>query len=364
MKRMPQLDALRAFAVLGVFTNHWLPAGVAVLPWGNLGVQLFFVLSGFLITGILLDVREKTRTAYTIGVGLRRFYARRFLRIFPLFYATLAVGWIIGLPNIRASLPWHAVYASNFYVAFVNHTPGEASHLWTLAAEEQFYLVWPCVILLLPMRFLKPLFCILIATAFAWRLIGTALRMDPFTLQALPINTVDFFAFGGFLALLHREGLPSDGRHVLFNRGLLVFAAVAFLPSAILNLAGAHVFALGGTTLDVPVQWERIVLPSAAAFLFVNAIHHASHGIGGRLGSVLEHRVLLHLGKVSYGLYLLHLPLMAAINLLLVGAGWNAMEPRSWALFVPKAVVTALVAMMSWRFFEKPLNGLKRHFPY
>lgn len=365
MKHMRQLDSLRAFAVFAVFTNHWLPAEVAVLPWGSLGVQLFFVLSGFLITGILLDVRGKIRDGeYSVGSGLRRFYARRFFRIFPLFYATLALGWIIGLPSIRAYLPWHALYASNFLVAFVDPTPGETSHFWTLAIEEQFYLLWPCVILLASRRWLKPVFAAMVAAAVLWRLGGTAVRMNPFTLQALPPNTVDFFAFGAYLALLRQDGGWHDTRNLLFRPWVVVCAAAAFVPGAIMNLLGMHAVGIGGIVLDPPVQWERIVVPTAAAVLFVNLIRGASEGFRGRAGRILEHPVLVHMGRISYGLYLLHLPAIAAVNLALIELDFAAMEPRSWALFVPKVLLTVAVALASWHWFEKPMNGLKTRFPY
>ena len=365
MNHMRQLDSLRAFAVLAVFTNHWLPLNIAVLPWGSLGVQLFFVLSGFLITGILLEVRESACSGrYSVRHGLRQFYARRFLRIFPLFYATLAVGLLIGLPNVRASFPWHALYLSNFYVAFINHHPGETSHLWTLAAEEQFYLIWPCVILLLPKRLLTPAFAALVAVAILWRLVGAALRMNPFALQALPINTVDFFAYGAYLASLQRDAPHSIAGHPLFHRLVVLGAALLMLPGAVLRIAGIHEYTIAGIQLNIPIHWERTVVPTAAAVLFVNLIHRASRGFGGPVRRVLENPILLHMGKISYGLYLLHLPLLAAVSLALAHFGWPALEPRSWALFVPKVLLTVAVAMLTWHLFEKPLNALKRNFPY
>ena len=107
---MPQLDSLRAIAVIGVMVHHFWPKGEILLglTTGFLGVQLFFVLSGFLITGILLRARDVVSAGLqSTRTEIRRFYIRRFLRIFPLFYGMLAVTWIVGVPEVRDSLAWH-----------------------------------------------------------------------------------------------------------------------------------------------------------------------------------------------------------------------------------------------------------------
>ena len=158
---MPQLDSLRTIAVFGVMLHHFWPEAEirAGLTFGFLGVQLFFVLSGFLITGILLRGREVAhRTQQSARKSFGLFYARRFLRIFPLFYATLAVAWWVGLPEVRDSVFWHLAYASNIYFVHIGDWHGSISHLWSLAVEEQFYLVWPFIILLTPRRFLLPVY--------------------------------------------------------------------------------------------------------------------------------------------------------------------------------------------------------------
>src|SRR3990172_5011715 len=121
--RVAQLDSLRALAVGGVLYAHFVPAGhplaaLHVLPWGALGVQLFFVLSGLLITGILLACKRGIESGrQSLGFSLRRFYARRTLRIFPAYYLTLALTTATLWPVVRETLPWHVAYASNFYLA-------------------------------------------------------------------------------------------------------------------------------------------------------------------------------------------------------------------------------------------------------
>ena len=116
MNRMVQLDALRAFAVMGVILYHSTRWRLQI-PLGPYGVRLFFVLSGYLITGILLRAREAADDQARSGI-LLAFYARRFLRIFPIFYVSLAVLWLLGQPSIRETIAWHACYLSNFLIAF------------------------------------------------------------------------------------------------------------------------------------------------------------------------------------------------------------------------------------------------------
>ncbi len=138
----PQLDSLRAFAVLAVlFTHFWRYDS----ELGELGVRLFFVLSGFLLTSILLRERDRSRElAISRPRLLRDFYARRILRIWPIYYAALFASVLLGAQGIARTFAWHALFASNIlFFLEQSWTPPEVAHLWTLAVEEQFYLVLP-----------------------------------------------------------------------------------------------------------------------------------------------------------------------------------------------------------------------------
>ena len=142
LRYLPELDTLRALAVTGVIVHHYVPAHeLGILAIG--GVELFFVLSGFLITRLLLAARrEVERGRQHRAAALGRFYARRALRIFPLYYLVVAVLAAVDLPPAREILPWLLTYTLNFHMAsrgYVDHF----AHFWTLAVEEQFYLVWP-----------------------------------------------------------------------------------------------------------------------------------------------------------------------------------------------------------------------------
>src|SRR6187455_3159440 len=127
---MPQLDALRTFAVFAVMIHHFWPEATLNLPLGFVGVQLFFVLSGFLITGILWPAREAVQSGrWPAPTVFGRFYARRVLRIFPLFYGTLAVLFVVGISDVRDSWIWHVSYLSNVHFAMLGWFPLHISHL-------------------------------------------------------------------------------------------------------------------------------------------------------------------------------------------------------------------------------------------
>jgi peptidoglycan/LPS O-acetylase OafA/YrhL len=213
---MPQLDSLRTFAVAAVMVHHFWPEATFNLPLGFVGVQLFFVLSGFLITGILWPAREAVQTGrWRAWKVFQRFYTRRFLRIFPLFYGVLAVLCLLGISEVRDSLPWHISYLSNFYFAQLGWFPNHINHLWSLAVEEQFYLVWPFVIVLTPRRFLLPALVAIAAVGPAYRWIGGLMDVDWMWTFTPPFANVDSLALGGILGYAwatEAEGAGGAGR--------------------------------------------------------------------------------------------------------------------------------------------------------
>jgi peptidoglycan/LPS O-acetylase OafA/YrhL len=174
LPHMPQLDGIRAIAVLMVMWHHFQPKYLSQsvgAPWGAVGVGLFFTLSGFLITRILLRCKLKIAAGEaTMGTMLRQFYVRRCLRIFPLYYGVLLVLVIFNVTGIRERVWWHLGYLSNVLFSYYYPSRGGAveRHFWSLAVEEQFYLVWPLVIFLTPRVLLMPVILLTIAVAPYW----------------------------------------------------------------------------------------------------------------------------------------------------------------------------------------------------
>ncbi len=342
---MLQLDGLRALAVLAVVLHHTLPDSVTrVVDLGGYGVQLFFVLSGFLITGILLKARQEAEQA---GVGrprvLRAFYARRFLRIFPLYYAVLLIAYCMHAPGIREGIFWFVSYLANFYYALEGTFSGAGSHLWSLAVEEQFYLCWPILVLFLPRRLLPWLLGATILVGPSSRLVVALLtggREVP--TRILTTSCLDALGAGAFLAWLWQAEQASIALRTRLGR--LALATGAGLLLAFYTLQTFHV----GAAIRL------IAGGTGSALVFGWVINRAAGRDTGPAGWLLECRPIVYLGTISYGMYVYQ-------NFIIWG--WFTTS-RGLGQFLSVFVITAAVAAVSWHFFEKPLNNLKRFFPY
>jgi peptidoglycan/LPS O-acetylase OafA/YrhL len=357
---MSQLDSLRFFAVLGVMVLHfWDPRPelwILRLNWGALGVRLFFVLSGFLITGILLGCREFAERQPGRHLFLvRQFYIRRFLRIFPLYYLVLLVLVVADIAPARNLWPWLFSYTTNIWVWHHLNWPEKVGHFWTLAVEEQFYLVWPWLVLFLRRRWLVPLLLALTVLSPAYRFYAAgqhpADAAGNFTAGALTIAVVDNLAFGALLALLFRSGIGEHRVQQLLQRVVLPIGTASF----VLLLASSHY----GWSRRAMVTFDQ----SAAGLIFCWLIGRASRGFGGWLGRLLEYRPLPYLGKISYGIYVFHNFVPPA---LVSVAGWlgYAYHQPGQLNFLLGSVGSIALAALSWELFERRINGLKRYFRY
>jgi len=347
-KHYPQLDSLRAFAVAGVAWHHWMPHHTYGLPFGS-GVKLFFVLSGFLITGILLDAKKKSAD----GLGnpktiLKNFYIRRFLRIFPLYYAVLIAATILCVSNLRETYHWYFLFTTNFYLLFNNEFVRYINHFWSLAIEEQFYLFWPLLVFFIPTRRLPLFLVLMILLAPMYRLIGDVAFAEVKLWDMATIAHFDSLSIGALLAYYRRFPLPS---HLMNYR----FGCIPILTVSILA---------GFLTKKVSLinSWLGFSSSTFLCIAFGVLIHACVSGIQGPIGKVLEFRVFRYLGTISYGLYVLHLlasiPAHATLKLLPVFhnvPGITLILMSFWTVFG---------AALSWKFFEAPLNQYKRYFPY
>ena len=359
---MPQLDALRAFAVLLVLAHHWLPEELRLgMNTGRFGVRLFFVLSGFLITAILFHARRQSEgLTYPKQGVMRSFYARRFLRIFPLYYAVLGVAVLAGLlgytraAGIVETLPWHAAYFSNVLYGLTGGTTHMATHFWSLAVEEQFYLVWPWVVVFTPRRFMLPALIALVALGPLWRAFAIWQDYSIFAVRWQVVACLDSLGLGALLALLRFEyAAPDQAMHRLRRLSLAVGIPIL-----------AATLALDQVDSRLP-EWPGWVVVGdlGAALVFVWLIDWAARGVGGRAGRVLNNRALLYLGRISYGIYVLHIFAQYALRDLFAAGDLHALLPGPVRLVVYFAGTVALAAL-SWHAFESPINNLKRRFKY
>lgn len=363
MKPMPQLDGVRAVAVLLVLVQHYADVPlVRRLGPGGLGVWIFFALSGFLITRILLDVKASLDAGRaTFGAALRAFWARRFLRIFPLYYAVLLAAAALDVPPVRRSFAWHAAYLSNLYFARRGAWDGPVTPFWSLSIEEQFYLLWPLVVLGLSRRHLLRVVVALLVLCPLLRLFYLR-HFGAFAVGLLPLGCADQLAWGALLACCWHDPAALDGvRRAVVRVGIAVGAPfVALYP-----LLGP---AREGTTAHALATMLHLTLAAVASFALVDA---AGNGLPGLAGRLLGAAPLRYVGRISYGIYVQH----TFVRTLLLGLGalpglaplgaWlraTSQHPLRWAPFATATVL--LTATASWYLFERPLNALKDRFPY
>ncbi len=344
--KLPGLDGLRAIAVGLVLLFHRF-----LLPVGWLGVQVFFVLSGYLITRILVQSKEQPFVRY-----LRNFYGRRALRIFPLYYGVIALLGLataagVHLAGVREGLPFAATYTYNFWYATkaTDFSP-YITHFWTLCVEEQFYLLWPFAIFLCPAPRLKQFFMAVVLLGPVLRVIGAwwlsrpgaTVLFDPsVALDVLTSTHLDAFATGGFFALF-----PVPGA----RRALLIGGAVWLAAGAALMITH-H---LPKTSLGYPIG-----MGFGYAYLWGYSLINVLSGllidclINRRLFPALfEARPLAYLGRISYGLYVLHYPLQALTD--------AALPHSSISVRLPVHVLlTVAFASASFHFWETPFLAFK-----
>ena len=353
---MPQLDALRAVAVLGVLASHFCRDTPALAAAGHLGVRLFFVLSGFLITGILLRCRALVDAGQPIGLTLRRFYARRALRIAPLYYAVLLLAWVAGIPYMREAAAWHAAYLSNIYFVRIDAWQGPLSHFWSLAVEEQFYLVWPALILLVPQRSLVRAVVGVVALGPLYRAAGELAGLPQMALWTMPFTALDALGFGALLAL------PADPSRAPDRPR----PTAGWLPGAAVVSAALLAWYLGAWT-ERPTSFFWLMNHGlgelAWTVVFGAVVLGAARGFRGPVGRCLEWAPLAYVGRISYGIYLIHLfvPMFLPRALAAAGLAYPASEGYRFACLT---AATIALAALSWTLYERPLNGLKRWFPY
>jgi peptidoglycan/LPS O-acetylase OafA/YrhL len=366
------LDGVRGVAILlvllfhfGLF-GHGLPPATAqidkmfhaLFQVGWVGVDLFFVLSGFLITGILCD--SKDEAGY-----FRNFYIRRCLRIFPLYYATLVI-FLVCLPRLvpfddgiqyvtRHSL-WYWSYLTNVLVAWQGwYVSGVLDHLWSLAVEEQFYLVWPFVVLICSRR---QLWQVCVAAIVGGLVARIVLRLLGYEIAAsvLAPARMDALAVGAAIALIARQ-----------PEGLFRAASIASKVMALSGVGLTLTFVLSEDLRQNAVAASIAYTLLAALFgSFLVTALTSSPSTYLRRG--LTSPVLLFLGKYSYALYVFHYPL------LFVRPSWLSPQavptilgsqlPGLFLYITGATLVSVGLAFASWHLYEKQFLKLKRFFSY
>jgi peptidoglycan/LPS O-acetylase OafA/YrhL len=373
--RIEALDGLRGVAILAVMGYHMtvLPGRspidelfvLRVSSAGWWGVELFFVLSGFLITGILLDTRGQPGQ-------LRNFWARRALRILPLYYAVLLVSLVV-LPQldhaklerfarIRGDELWYWLHLQNFAIALHGIRHGILDVTWSLAIEMQFYLLWPFAVAVLAPRRLMHACVALLATSIAWRAWLLAAGTTPTEIYLLTPGRIDGLVLGAMVAAAYRCDQ-------VWVRRLL--GGPAFWAS----LAGVlviHVFS--DPEVSSEFAWSRPAWQSVGFTLLALAFagllsRTVEPGRDGPARRVLEHPVLRSFGKYSFAMYLFHLPLRAFIRDRVYSPEqfatlFGSQLPGQVIFFALALTLTYGAAWLSWHAYERHFLALGRFFPY
>jgi peptidoglycan/LPS O-acetylase OafA/YrhL len=360
-----QLNGIRFIAVFLVLLDHWL-VPILPVPLGHLGVVIFFVLSGFLITRILfLNADEIQQTKSSAWPKIIRFIYRRSLRIFPIYFILLFIGFIFNISNFKELWPWLISYTPNLYIMIKGQWLGTWDHLWSLAVEEQYYIFFPYFILFLSKKNYVRLFIIMISIGILSRMIFYLIvphdSIEKYWMFSYvnPISAIDCFGIGGLLAYFYHY----DYNYLLKiaeKKNLLLITISAVFISLILS--NYSVYTYDNIWFSI---FERSISAIFAYFLIMNALMERNN----YLGVLLENKVVIYLGSISYGIYLYH-NLVFNYYHLNGNTIWgflsykfsylNSLNSESILLkFAINFLLLIGIASFSWFYIEKPINRFK-----
>lgn len=333
---MPRLDGLRAVAVLAVLVEHFAPSYIlrAVSP-GGAGVTLFFVLSGYLITRILLQYGDRN---IPVASAALHFYWRRFLRLSPPYYLSIAASAAVGLSQMRENWWIHSFYLTNFQIGLAGSWGGGADHFWSLSTEEQFYVLWFFVVVALPRRHLLSAILISFVVTLIFRSSVYIFDMSPLTTVLLPGNLVSL-AMGALLAHAEATSQLACVRRAALERKWLVVAGIAF----------------AAVSISLPfVSFPRAVLyPFSGSLFFACLVLSAANNQPDKYLDWLAWAPLRHLGKISYGIFIYHMFLPQILrHLPVIGP---TIEHGGWFGFLLLCIISIVVAQASWTLMERPI---------
>lgn len=353
-----QLDGLRAIAVILVIIHHWFPSNNPAHIYTSLfnGVDIFFVLSGFLITRILINNKIEAEDRITTKYNLiKNFFIRRSLRIFPIYYLTITLIFVFSDStgtDIRNSYPYFFTYTANLYFFNRGVWDGMLSHLWSLSVEEQFYLVWPWLILFIKRKYI-------LATILTFISLGLVshIYLSFFSQTLLPdiftLSCFDGLGLGALMAwIIVRKRSLLEKYYPL----LLILALICFGLQVERVLGGGLIILPSRTLTSICTIWliSWIILFGDTKKSFIN--------------SILNQKYLVFIGKISYGIYLYHL--------IIPYYTWQILTPinshfptyifqyNSYLLIAENFIILLLISYISWNVIEFPILKLKKYFEY
>ena len=357
MRYIRQLDSIRAIAVILVIISHWIRKDhfVNFIPNGLIGVDLFFILSGFLITSILLTNRLKVGQVYSEKFRLiLNFYGRRMLRIFPIYYITIFLLLIfhdfLGT-HIQNGFIYFLTYTSNYYFFKMQNWDVIVSHLWSLSVEEQFYIIWPFVMLFVPWKHIPKAIFLFIICGILSQLIFRATQFG----DILTSSCFDAFGLG---ALLAWQVIVKPVRMEKFFSLLSKVSIFAIIILGSIAFDRSYYFLFGRLAIRIIGLW------------FITYTVYREDKLNNSPNHFLNNPWLIRMGKISYGIYLYHL-IIPTLLLKLSEKYLHFLLPLFqrggfyfMILLIIQFIILIGVSALSWRFIEKPLLNLKKYFRY
>jgi peptidoglycan/LPS O-acetylase OafA/YrhL len=359
-RHFPSLDGLRGAAVIAVFLFHYGAGGTSTNPLlhvlgtfvkvGWAGVTLFFLLSGFLITGILWDSKGEKH-------WWRNFYLRRILRIFPLYYGSLVIILIAALICGQFKTTSHLIWIPALFLQNFPTLDGRTSaiqplvifHYWSLAVEEQFYLLWPLLLFLTTTRKQAASLCLSVfGLSLAFRILVFTFVPYPVSYSDLLLSHAGELALGGWLAMMYRSVYWDK-----LQRPLL-FAGLASGVVVLVIACREHSFQPGG-------PWSATLGLSAMTILL--AVTLARSLQAGFLQQMFSAGWLRWTGKISFGIYIFHVLFMNIYTTIAAYlAGTQSRTTFMGVRWLVAAAGSVLLAWLSFNYFEKPFLGFKKRF--
>lgn len=362
------LDGLRLFAFLPVFLRHSFHTEYDYIKsdslylwvsnfWinGNLGVNFFFVLSGFLITYLLLNEKKVNGS-----IDIKSFYIRRTLRIWPLYFATVVFGFLIfpllksffnGVPDESASAGNYILFLSNFDI-IENGLPDSSvlSVLWSVAIEEQFYLVWPWIFFLLPRNRYIYAFLGVIILSLAFRAFN--LQSHPHILKYHTLSVISDMAIGGICAYFSFYSPKFTSFFETMKKEVIIF----------IYITGFLIIAYSAVVFDFTISLVLKNIVLGLFFAFVIAEQNYSQN---SFYKAKDWKVISWLGRLTYGLYCLHfIGILTATTIsALIGFNDTVIGVLLFETLLA-LVITIVISWVSFNYFEKPFLKLKKKFSF
>ena len=337
------INGLRAIAVILVVIYHWLQqcSLVNIFPIGRIGVDIFFVISGFLISKILFQEKNNDDLNFNRKLKIiKNFMIRRTVRIFPIYYILLLFLYITNGVEFRNNIIYYVTYTTNIFFYYTRAWYGMAAHFWSLAVEEQFYLFWPFLLIFINKRYTLKfiIFAIIVGTIYSFAI------NDEMGSNILTLSCINAFGIGALYSYfiiykpIYAENASKIIRILFFPMILLII-----LNYTILKL---NYFPLRLIVSVITVNFIRICLEGKSKNIFYQ---------------IMNWKILNFIGILSYGIYLFHNPFTNYWRRLLLKMGMQNKIDNIYLEFMIKFSILILISYLSWIIIEKPFLKLKRY---